>query len=97
MFRNHYRRGECRDCGTECVLRRRVPRHELHLALTIATVGFWGFCWIITVIAARWEPWRCTDCRRPQAGDPARDEAPEQSATEAGIGSNFGLVHEHSD
>ncbi|MDR3405994.1 MAG: hypothetical protein P4L99_26145 [Chthoniobacter sp.] len=96
MFRNHYRRGECRDCGPDCVLRRRVPRHELHLALSVATMGLWGFCWIITMIAARWEPWRCTDCRRPQEGTPEKG-APDQAATEAAMGSSFALVHEHLD
>ncbi len=79
------------------MLRRRVPRHELHLALTIATMGFWGFCWIITVIAARWEPWRCTECRRPQAGDPECEEAPAPAATAAAMESTYGLVHDHSD
>jgi len=69
MFRNRYRLGECRDCGTECVFRRRVPRHELHLVLTIGTLGLWGLCWIITLFAARWEQWRCTDCRLPQVED----------------------------
>jgi len=67
MFRHRYRLAECMDCGMECVLRRRVPRHELHLVLTIGTLGLWAPCWLITLFAARWEPWRCTDCRRPQA------------------------------
>jgi hypothetical protein len=79
------------------VLRRRVPRHELHLALTVATMGLWGFCWIITVVAARWEPWRCTDCRRPQDSVPKKEEAPDPASTEAAMATSFALVHEHLD
>ena len=82
MFRNRYRLGECRDCGTECVLRRRVPRHEFHLVLTIGTLGLWGLCWIITLIGAHWEPWRCTDCRRPQDEEVEEEEMVERPAAE---------------
>lgn len=97
MFRNHYRLGKCKDCGTESVLRRRVPRHDLHLLLTIATMGFWGVCWVITVVAARWEPWRCRICRRPQGDGRQTAPAPDTAPTEVAVGSGFGLVHEHVD
>jgi len=97
MFRNHYRLGECKDCGTESVLRRRVPRHEVHLALTIVTMGFWGMCWIITAVAARWEPWRCRICRQPQEDGRLSRTAPDMASTETAVGSSFGLVHEHVD
>jgi hypothetical protein len=53
-----------------------VPRHELHLVLTLGTLGLWGLCWMITFIAARWEPWRCIDCRRAQS----EEIKPERSA-----------------
>ena len=95
MFRNHYRLGKCRDCGAESVLRRRVPRHEVHLVLTIVTLGFWGFCWIITIIAARWEPWRCRGCRRPQEEESPAEGASDTASTETAVGSAFGLVHKH--
>jgi hypothetical protein len=97
MFRKHYRLGQCTGCGTESVLRRRVPRHEVHLALTICTLGLWGPCWLITKIAARWEPWRCTRCRRLQICPPPPEDAlvPDPAATAVGAG--FGLVHEPVD
>jgi hypothetical protein len=94
MFRNHYRLGECRECGTDSVLRRRVPRHEVHLVLTILTMGFWGFCWIITIIAARWEPWRCRGCDRPQE-EPRPEATRGHASAETAMGSAFGLVREH--
>jgi len=97
MFRNHYRLGECKDCRTESVLRRRVPRHEVHLLLTIATLGFWSLCWIITTIAARWEPWRCRNCHRPQEDDAPAHPSPDTASTEEAVGSRFGLVPEHLD
>jgi hypothetical protein len=74
-----------------------VPRHELHLALTIATLGFWGPCWFITWLAARWEPWRCTDCRRPQENPFPKEEAVTETSEEAAVGAGFGLVHEPVD
>jgi hypothetical protein len=95
MFRNHYRLGECRDCGAESVLRRRVPRHEVHLALTIVTLGFWGMCWIITIIAARWEPWRCRRCRQPQEEQSPGEGASDPASTVTAVGSAFGLIHKH--
>src|SRR5258708_32820509 len=97
MFRHHYRLGECRDCGTERVLRRRVPRHEIHLALTIGTLGLWGGCWIITLVAAHLEPWRCQECRKPQRKEIGGEEVAGQSSTEAAVGSGFALRHEHVD
>ena len=75
MFRNHYRVGVCKECGTECVMRRRVPLHQVHLLLTVFTLGFWGPCWIITLIAAAWEPWRCRECKRPQPDEPMEPAA----------------------
>jgi hypothetical protein len=95
MFRNHYRLGACRDCARESVLHRRVPRHEVHLALTIVTMGFWGFCWIITIIAARWKPWRCHCCRRPQEEERGAKRVSDTASTETAVGSAFGLMHEH--
>lgn len=97
MFRNHYRLGECRDCGTERVLRRRVPRHEVHLVLTIVTLGFWGLCWVITAIAARWEAWRCRECHRPQEDDPRTAPTRVTVSSETAVVSGFGLVHKHLD
>ena len=94
MFRNHYRLAECRECGTECVQRRRVPRHEMHLGLTVLTLGVWGVCWIITLIAARWEPWRCRRCHRVQPEEPKAAEAISDGAM---LGGAFGLAHEQAD
>jgi len=94
MFRRHYRLAVCTECGTESVQRRRVPRHELHLALTVLTLGVWGVCWIITIIAARWEPWRCRECRLPQAEEAMR---PEPAPVGAIMSPAFGLVHEQVD
>jgi len=74
--------------------RRRVPRHEVHLVLTVLTLGLWGICWIITLIAARSEPWRCRECRRPQPDEPDRREMP---AAAGMLASHFNLVHEQPD
>jgi hypothetical protein len=62
--------------------------------LTIATLGLWGFCWAITIIAARWEPWRCRECRKPQADVPVR--RPITTAADV-VGSHLDLVHQHID
>ena len=97
MFRNHYRLGECKGCGTESVQRRRVPRHELHLVLTVCTLGFWGLCWIITAVAARWEPWRCRECRQPQGDELRDDSVGEAVSNEADLGASFAMIQEHLD
>lgn len=94
MFRNYYRLARCGECGTKCLQRRRAPRHSVHLILTIATFGLWGICWVITIIAARWEPWRCRECRRPQLDVPAR--RPLTTAVDV-VGSHLDLVHQHFD
>jgi hypothetical protein len=70
----------------ESVLRRRVPRHERHLVLTLGTLGLWGLCWIITMIAARWEPWRCTDCQQPQEKEVWPQDREEEPPAEAAVG-----------
>ena len=76
------------------VMRRRSPRHDLHLMLTILTAGFWGPCWIITVVAAMQEPWRCRECGRPQP-----EELKELDSGSAGtvIGPAFGLARPQAD
>jgi hypothetical protein len=65
--------------------------------LAIGTLGFWVPCWIITLIAARWEPWRCTDCGRPQVAETPEAHVPELASTEAVGSPGFGLVHEHAE
>ena len=75
-------------------MRRRSPRHDLHLVLAIFTAGFWAPCWIITSIAAAWEPWRCRECGRPQPDDP---KEPAPASGETLIGSAFGLTRKQAD
>jgi hypothetical protein len=70
-----------------------VPRHQLHLALTVLTLGVWGICWIITIIAARFEPWRCHECLRPQPDEPA----PLKPLRADEAGATFNLIHEHAE
>jgi len=67
-------------------MRRRSPRHDLHLLLTLLTLGFWAPCWIITHIAAAWEPWRCRECKRPQPPEPREPETLESSSAETTMG-----------
>ena len=97
MFRNHYRVGVCAECGTECVMRRRAPRHDLHLCITIATLGLWGPCWLITTIAAGWEPWRCRECKQPQPDDPGEVELLEPASPGTVMRSAFTLAPKGAD
>jgi hypothetical protein len=62
----------------------------VHLVLTVLTLGLWGPCWIITAVAARFEPWRCRECRRPQ---PEEKASLEMTAAGAMVGSSFALTH----
>ncbi len=80
----------------ESVMTRRVPRHELHLTLTILTLGLWGLCWIITCVAAPWERWHCRECGKAQ--DENEDQnPPDLGPAEPVMASPFGLRHHEAD
>jgi len=79
------------------MMRRRAPRHTWHLWLTIGTLGLWGPCWIITIIAAAWEPWRCRECKKPQPETSKGVEELESASAETMIGSALGFAQKQAD
>ena len=50
----------CKTCGKTTMMVRNPPNHALHLILSILTLGFWIFPWILFAI---FQPSpRCTVC-----------------------------------
>ena len=54
--------GFCRHCKRDALIRRKGTNHVLHLFLTVFTVGFWSWIWILCAIKIG--GWRCAQCGR---------------------------------
>ncbi len=59
----------CRSCHLPRVFRRRKPRHSLHFALSIGTLGLWLPVWGLLIILQRFHAWDCTVCGIHQRND----------------------------
>lgn len=52
--------GFCKGCNRQVVVRRKGTNHVLHLMLTVLTVGFWSWVWLLSAIKIG--GWRCSQC-----------------------------------
>jgi len=53
----------CRTCAGKRTFEKTVVRHDIHLLLTVLSLGLWGFCWLLISIKSFATPWRCRKCR----------------------------------
>lgn len=51
----------CSHCQTQVMAQGTKPNHILHLILTLATMGFWAWVWLIVTIAKAGK-YRCSRC-----------------------------------
>jgi hypothetical protein len=59
----------CPDCGENVLAQSPTANHILHLILTILTLGFWVFAWVL-VIMSTIGVWVCTRCGCGNLGHP---------------------------
>lgn len=58
----------CPRCGGDVWVRCPAPRHLLHLKLSLLSLGFWLFPWLLLTLFAG--PCRCARCGAAALGDP---------------------------
>ena len=56
----------CHTCQRQSMFQKPGINHLLHLILSVVTLGFWLFVWLILAIIAAGKPERCVTCGMPK-------------------------------
>lgn len=52
----------CKNCNKIMPATKRVPNHVLHFILSFITGGIWLFVWLLVILAAGTEKFKCVQC-----------------------------------